>query len=611
MGAATANHPVQVRATSCATRGVATATALLGAAVWVVSVVFVVVSVPGEQSAARGAVHAVVVGVPFIAGIYAIQVPRQTRFGVLLLASGLAWSLTALGQSPESVPYSIGRVAAWLVFPTVIYLALAFPQGHLARGVDRWLFGALNVVLVALFIASALFVEAYPEHTPWAACLADCPANAFMVVATEPAVIASVVEPVREALAVLLFAGALVSLALRWRAATPLQRSAAWPVMFAIGVSIVILAAFFAARRNPDWTSAADTLGLFWALSVAGIAAAFLIGLLRRRLLLGHVLARLAERLSSELELVRVRDALASALGDPTLDLLVPDGPVRWLDAHGRPAVLPSAASGRDVTVIDENGDPVVALVHDPQLRTDDELLTAVSALLLGTMTRFRITTRLGGTLLALAQSRRRIAEAAVHERARIERDLHDGAQQRLMMLRIRISLAEELLQTDPEAGARAVRALGAEVDDTLDELRALAHGVYPAILNDRGLEQAVRSLAIAAPIAIHVQASGLTRHSTEIENAVYFTCAEAIQNAIKHATGASGLWITLRQERGLMLEVLDDGPGFTPPLPNQAVPGQDGLRNMRDRLEAVGGRVTVDASPGHGTRVVGFVPSE
>ena len=250
-----------------------------------------------------------------------------------------------------------------------------------------------------------------------------------------------------------------------------------------------------------------------------------------------------------------------------------------------------------------------MALAHDPQLRADDELLAAVGALVRARCARYRSTTRLSGALRQLEQSRRRIAEAADQERARIERDLHDGAQQRLMMLRIRLSLAEELLQTDPAAGALAVGELGVELDRTLDELRALAHGVYPAILNDRGLAPALRSLAMEAPIPVHVQARGLTRHSAEVETAIYFTCAEAMQNAIKHANGACGLWITLRQNHELTLEVLDDGPGFSPPLPDQVVAGQDGLRNMRDRLEAVGGRLTIDASPGHGTRITGIVP--
>jgi signal transduction histidine kinase len=593
------------------TRAVASAIGIIGAGVCALSVVYVVKSVPRDQAAARGAMEVLVVGLPIAAGLYALRAPRHERFGLLLIAAGFAWSLTALAESSESVPYSIGRVAGWLVFPSLIYLTLAYPQGRIAPGFDRALFRAFNLLLVLLFIGSALFVEAYPDHTPWATCDSDCPRNAFMVVDREPPAIEALVQPLRELLAAVLFAGALVSMARRWRAATPLQRRASWPVMLVTGISAIVLMAFFAARRLDALKPAADALGLVWGLCVAGIAAAFLVGLVRRRLLLGHVLARLAERLSSELDLSRVREVLASTLGDPTLELFVPDGAVHWRDSHGESGSLPPIASGREVTILGDQGAPAVALIHDAELRADDELLGAVGALVLGTMRQHRITTRLAGALHQLEQSRRRIAEAADQERARIERDLHDGAQQRLMMLRIRLSLAEELLPSDPAAGADAVHELGAEVDRTLDELRSLAHGVYPAILNDRGLEDALRSLVGEAPVPVHVQTRGLTRQSTEVETAVYFTCAEAVQNAIKHAHGMSAVWIDLRQSHVIALEVRDDGPGFTPPRADQVVPDQNGLRNMRDRLEAVGGRLTVDASPGHGTRIIGVVPLE
>jgi signal transduction histidine kinase len=109
--------------------------------------------------------------------------------------------------------------------------------------------------------------------------------------------------------------------------------------------------------------------------------------------------------------------------------------------------------------------------------------------------------------------------------------------------------------------------------------------------------------------MAVHVQTRGVTRHSTHVEIAIYYTCAEAVQNALKHAHGASGVWILLRQTHVLTLEVRDDGPGFTPPGAGSGVRAHDGLRNMRDRLEAVGGRLTVDASPGHGARILGVVP--
>ena len=177
------------------------------------------------------------------------------------------------------------------------------------------------------------------------------------------------------------------------------------------------------------------------------------------------------------------------------------------------------------------------------------------------------------------------------------------------MSLRIRLSLAEELLGSDPAAGKRAVHELGGEIDRTLDELRSLAHGVYPAILNDRGLADALRSLAADVPVRVHVQTLGLTRLPRQVETAVYFTCAEAVQNAVKHASSASAVWITVTRAEVLTFEVRDDGPGFAVLDPHGSSTGHDGLRNMRDRLEALGGRLTIDTAPGRGTRIIGVVP--
>jgi signal transduction histidine kinase len=196
--------------------------------------------------------------------------------------------------------------------------------------------------------------------------------------------------------------------------------------------------------------------------------------------------------------------------------------------------------------------------------------------------------------LRQLEESRMRIARAADLERSRIERDLHDGAQQRLIGLRIKLSIAEE--REDPSA---ALRELGAEVELALEELRQLAHGVYPPLLSDRGLADALRALALELPLPVNLAVADLERRPPEVETAVYFACREAAQNALKH--GAGELWIALT-EHGF--EVRDDGPGFTPPT--GAFNG--GLRNMRDRIEAVGGRLTIDSAPGTGTRVRGVV---
>jgi signal transduction histidine kinase len=198
-----------------------------------------------------------------------------------------------------------------------------------------------------------------------------------------------------------------------------------------------------------------------------------------------------------------------------------------------------------------------------------------------------------------------RIRTAAGDERRRIERDLHDGAQQRLVALAINLGLAAERSGDDGEHAAAVMRRLALEVEHALDELRALTRGVPPAPLADGGLVEGLRAAALRSPIPATVLGAGVRRYPAEIENAAYFCCLEAMQNAAKHALGATAVVIDLSEAEELRLEVRDDGAGFDP----ARVAGGLGLISMRERLAAVGGELTVVSSPGHGTRIIGSIP--
>jgi signal transduction histidine kinase len=217
-----------------------------------------------------------------------------------------------------------------------------------------------------------------------------------------------------------------------------------------------------------------------------------------------------------------------------------------------------------------------------------------------------RLTAEAADVLHELHASRARIATSRERERRHIERDLHDGAQQRLVALRIELELAEELVRRDPERGAERLRRLERELDDALDELRALAHGVYPPLLADRGLPEALRAAAARSAIPVRVAPHGIGRYAPEIESAVYYCVLEALQNVLKHARDARHVVVAL--EGGvageLRLEVADDGPGCAAGTPAGA-----GITNMRDRLAALGGAVELSPAPGTGTLVRGWLP--
>ena len=571
-----------------------------------VAVVVAASGVPADQAFGRGLLELLVIGVPMAAGLYALHTPLDARFGVALVVLSLAWSLTALSETSASVPYTIGRLTTFLVPLSVYYLLLVFPDGRVAPGFDRALSASVFALAAVFFFGTAFLVEAFPVHTPWATCVTDCPDNALFVLDRQPAVMDDVVIPLREWLLVAILAGLSVSMIRRWRAASPLRRRVMAPVV-AMGLAMAACqTAFYVARQADAPATLVNTLGAVWGVCVVGVAAAFLVALFRRRLLLADVLARLSSAVRDQPDAARLRGALATALGDPTVELLLRDETSgAWRDsAGGKLPGPPTPPPGRVLAALGEpDGTPGVAVIHDVALCDDPELVRAVTSLALAGWRHGRVVSSLATATAELQESRQRIAETADLERARIERDLHDGAQQRLIALRVRLSLAEDQLHDDPAGAAEAVRELGVEAERALDELRAIAQGVYPSVLKDHGLEAALQAVARRAPVPVHITAAGVERHPLDIESAVYFVSVEEVQNAMKHAPTATGVWIEVSDDDGVRFEVRDDGPGFVPDDN-----GHGGLANMRDRMEVIGGRLSIDSAPGGGTRIVGCV---
>ena len=204
-----------------------------------------------------------------------------------------------------------------------------------------------------------------------------------------------------------------------------------------------------------------------------------------------------------------------------------------------------------------------------------------------------------------LRASRTRIVAAADAERRRVERDLHDGAQQHLVALAVNVRLVKDLVAEDPEAAALALDEIAVEVKATVQELRDLAHGIYPPLLMDNGLPEALRAVASRSPLDVATSIDGVGRFSSDIEAAVYFCCLEALQNAAKHAPESHVEVRVWEEEGGLLFTVSDDGPGFDASVAQAG----HGFMNMSDRLGAIGGSVRWESTPGAGSTVRGSIP--
>jgi signal transduction histidine kinase len=575
--------------------------------VCVAAAVFAASGASPEAAAGRALLELLVVGVPMAAGVYAIRSPATAPFGLALLAVGFMWSLTALAESGNSELYTIGRIATWLIFPGVAYLMLAFPDGRIAPGLDRVIIYGIIALVAILFIGTAPFIAAFPPLTVWATCADDCPRNALFLFDRQPDVLPGVIL-VREWLVILIWAGLFVSMASRWRRASRLKRRVVGPVFAAATALGLTHVSFHVARQVGAPAQLVVDLSWVWAMCVLAVCAAVLFGVLWRRALLSSALLRLGVALRASDRPGDVRGALAEALSDPTLELLYRDRESSsWHDARGDRVAWPRwLPAQRSATVLsDEPDEPKIVMIHDMALRDDPELLAGVAGMVLAGRRHQQLKSDLAAAIGELDRSDRRQAEAADVQRQRIERDLHDGAQQRLVALRIRLALAEEKLRTDPVGGMEDLRELGTAVDVALDELRSVARGALPGPLVDHGLVAALESLVGSSPLPVRIEASGVRRLPAEVERHLYFTCAEALQNANKHATGATGVVVRLQQSNGdLRLEVRDDGPGIIP----GATSGH-GLRNMRERIAGLGGTLTVASVPGAGTSIVALVP--
>jgi signal transduction histidine kinase len=299
-----------------------------------------------------------------------------------------------------------------------------------------------------------------------------------------------------------------------------------------------------------------------------------------------------------------IRDALARTLRDPSLEVAfwLPESRT-YADADGRPVQLPRDRV-RAVTRLEHDGEPLAAIVHDPSLLEEPRLVKAAGAAARLALENAQLQADMRAQLAQVQDSRVRIVTAADEERRRIERDLHDGAQQRLAALALQLRTAQRRLDSqgsDPAVEALLESAV-AELQAANEELRELVRGVYPAILTEEGLAAALESLALRNPFPVELDVLD-GRFPPQVEATAYFVACEGLANVAKHARASSASISIARRDGMLAVEIADDGVGGARPL------DRSGLSGLADRVEALGGRLRVQSPSGAGTRVVAEIP--
>jgi signal transduction histidine kinase len=531
-------------------------------------------------------------------GLFAWWRRPDNRFGALMTAVGFAWLLCALTAADRPLLYTVGVLVSAVHYAVVAHMLLAFPSGRLPGARERAL---VAFVWVLVLPAQALWMLFWSPARDGC----RCPDN-LLAVADRPALAGAIggATSLLGLAATLAVVGLLLE---RWRAATIPQRRVLAPVLwsgFATGVMYALEVGSRFADAPALLQDGAHAAGHAFFLLVP---FAFLLGLLRARVTQADALDRLMARLSATPGRGELRDALAQALGDRSLALYywLP-GSSRYVDAGGRPApALPGAGPGaRAATEIEHDGRRVAAIVHDASLVEEAGLVRGAGAAAALALEHDRLEAELRARIEELRVSRTRIVEAADAERRRLERNLHDGAQQRLVALGLTLGLARGRVERDPALAAALVGEARAELDAARDELRELAAGLHPAVLAEQGLAAALRALADRSPLPVDLQLDGAPELPPRAAATAYYVASEALANMAKHAHATrAAVRLSGGDGGGAVVEVADDGIGG-------ADPGRgSGLRGLAERVEALRGRLAVHSPPGGGTRIRAEVP--
>ncbi len=563
--------------------------AAAGAAVWLAT------QVPPDRPTEPGPVLTFVVGASLLgSGLASWHARPDNRLGPIMVATGFAWFAGLLSEAPSSVLYTIGSAVQYVFVSGFIYILLSFPSGRLESTWSRSLVWFSLLLSVGLQLAAMLLGNGTGLRCE------TCPDNGLQLL--HHSTLSMNLLDVQRLLAAILTALTVALLVRRWTGASPALRRAVAPVLMAGCAMLVALAWTVIDDLFGDPLHALPATVFFYTSALVPIAVLFVF--LQRRLARGGV-AGLVVSLGEASEPADLREALARALGDPSLQLAfwLPGGH-RYVGADGRPLELPTADSGRSATTIERDGQPIAVLIHDPALEHNAELVQSVCAAAGLALENERLQAELRARLVELQASRARLVQATDAERRRIERDLHDGTQQRLVSIAMSLGLLEPRLPADG-AAAPIVRETREALTVALQELRELTHGIHPALLSERGLAAALEELCGRAALPTRLSSNIDARLPEQVETAAYFFASEALANAAKHSH-ATEVHVTAICAGGrLVVEVSDDGIG------GATTTGGTGLRGLADRIEALGGTITISSPPGRGTSLRAEAPCE
>ena len=525
-------------------------------------------------------------------GLYAWWRRPGNNFGALMVAVGFGWIAGALSDSSTPGVYIVGVLLGPLPIGILIHLLLAFPEGRLGSRTAKGL--ALFAYFETTVVQLVLVLVTNTQHAD------DCPCTRNPLLISHNKGLEDAVGGFQSITSTI---GLLVITAFlwhRWRTAATPQRRALGPIYLAGALTMLLLAVTLTADVTSFDNTIEAAVDLSALITQLAIPFAFLLGLMRTQIARGGGVSELMTRVGSS-QHGTPRELLAEALEDPTLELAywLPDRGV-YVDEGGREVELPGPGSERSVTKVFRGEQCVAAIVHDPALDESRELVRGAGAAVVMALENARLDAELRARYEELRASRERLVRAGIEERRRLERDLHDGAQQRLVSLRLALGLARKA--SDPEQADRLVETAMQELDAALAELRELARGIHPGVLTDHGLEPALAALADRAPLPVHVEASP-SRLPSAVESAAYFTVAEALTNVAKYAHADSARVRVAVRDGHAVVEVRDDGVGGADPTRGS------GLSGLSDRLAALGGALKVDSPSGGGTVVRAEIP--